>query len=85
VHGRIFLIPNKTIQLFYWGRISGPGGKAACDVVHTFPARPRRGGAMHRNQKLFNVFDGDSAKTCAEMDSAVPSAGKNPRIREQDF
>jgi len=22
--------------LFYWGRISGPGGKAACDVGHTF-------------------------------------------------
>jgi len=30
-----------------------PGGKAACDVVHTFPARPRRGVAMRCKQKLF--------------------------------
>jgi len=24
------------MKLFYWGRICGPGGAAACDVFHTF-------------------------------------------------
>jgi len=42
------LITNKTMKLLYWGRLGGPGGEAACDAVHTFPAR--------RNKKLFKVF-----------------------------
>jgi len=50
------LIPNKTMKLFYWGRLRGLGGKAACDEVLTFPVRRRRGGAVRRNKKLFKVF-----------------------------
>ncbi|WP_298035508.1 hypothetical protein [uncultured Dysosmobacter sp.] len=39
-------ITHKTIKLFYWDRMSGPGGEAACgDVGHSFSAR--------RNKKLF--------------------------------
>jgi len=33
------------MKLFYWGRIRGPGGAAACDIVHTF-----------LDKKLFKVF-----------------------------
>jgi len=52
----LILITNKTMKLFYWGRLRGLGGEAACDAVHTFPARRRRGGAVRRNKKLFKVF-----------------------------
>jgi len=46
------LITNKIMKLFYWGRLRGLGGKAACDAVHTFSARRRRGGAVRRNKNF---------------------------------
>ncbi len=41
----LLLIPDKTIESFYQGRVSGPGGVAARDAVNPFPVRRRRCGA----------------------------------------
>ncbi len=53
---RLIRITNKTIFLFYWGRISGPAAQPPVMKVHTFPARHRRGGAIRRNKNFFKVF-----------------------------
>jgi len=44
------------MKLLYWGRLRGPGGEAACDAVHTFSARLRRGGAVRRNKNFLKFF-----------------------------
>ncbi len=53
---QVIRIPDKTIESFYQGRISGPSGAAAKDVANPFPARRRRGGAVRRDKKLDSSF-----------------------------
>ncbi len=52
---RFIRIPDKTIKSFYQGRVSGPGGVAARNVVNPFPVRRRRGGAAIKNFLKFFI------------------------------